>query len=387
MGGTEGHRSFGHIRKLPSGRYQASYAGPDLVRYTAPSTFETKDAAVVWLTNERRKIEDAHTGGPAWTSPLEREAAERRLANRETFAEYGRRWIDERKSSGGQPLRPLTRKDYEQILETYLVPSFGTLAVEDITRATVRQWHAGLDKSKKRAQTKAYGLLRAIMNTAIDDELITSSPIHIRGAGAAIKKRRLEPATPAEIETMTLHMPERLAAAVPIAAWCALRYGELAELRRRDIDVSNQVIRVRRAVTFPRGGPVVGPPKSDAGVRDVAIPPHVWPIVQRHLAEQVKRSPDALLFPTTTGGHLWHSGMSAHFAKARAAAGRSDLRWHDLRHTGATLAAQAGATTAELQARLGHSTAAASQLYQHAAQGRDRAIADRLSELAGGDQQ
>ena len=206
--------------------------------------------------------------------------------------------------------------------------------------------------------------------------------MHIRGAGATIKKRRLEPATPAEIDTMTRHMPERLAAAVPIAAWCALRYGELAELRRRDIDLASRGIKVRRAVTFPQGGPVVGPPKTDAGVRDVAIPPHVWPIVERHLAEHVKRSPDALLFPTTTGGHIWHSGMTAYFAKARAAAGRSDLRWHDLRHTGATLADQAGATTAELQARLGHSTAVASQLYQHAAKDRDRAIADALSRLA-----
>jgi len=74
--------------------------------------------------------------------------------------------------------------------------------------------------------------------------------------------------------------------------------------------------------------------------------------------------------------------MASHFLKAKKAAGRSDLRWHDLRHTGATLAAQAGATTAELQARLGHSTAAASQLYQHEAKGRDRAIADALSRLA-----
>lgn len=375
-------RAFGAIRKLPSGRYQASYAGPDLVRYTAPSTFRTKDAAVVWLATERRKVEDAHTGGPAWTSPAERAAAERRKEKRETFAEYGRRWIAERKNSSGQPLRPLTRKDYEQILETYLVPAFGTSVVEDITRAAVRKWHAGFDTSKSRAQTKAYGLLRAIMNTAIDDELITSSPVHIRGAGATTRKRRIEPATPAEIETMTRHMPDRLAAAVPIAAWCALRYGELAELRRRDIDVANRLIKVRRAVTFPAGGPVVGPPKTDAGVRDVTIPPHVWPMVERHLATFVAPKLDSLLFPTSTGGHLWHSGMSSHFAKARAAAGRSDLRWHDLRHTGATLAAQAGATAAELQARLGHSTAAASQLYQHAAKERDRAVADALSKLA-----
>jgi integrase len=82
----------------------------------------------------------------------------------------------------------------------------------------------------------------------------------------------MEPATPSELEVMARHMPPQLAAAVPISAWCALRYGELAELRRRDIDTKAQVIKVRRAVTFPTGGPVIGPTKSDAGVRDVAIP-------------------------------------------------------------------------------------------------------------------
>ncbi len=76
--------------------------------------------------------------------------------------------------------------------------------------------------------------------------------------------------------------------------------------------------------------------------------------------------------------------MNNYFSKARAAAGRDDLTWHDLRHTGATLAAQVGATTAELQARLGHSTSVAAQLYQHAAKDRDRQIAERLSRLVEG---
>ena len=58
-----GRRGFGMVRRLPSKRYQASYAGPDLVRYTAPSTFETKDAAVFWLTNERRKLADVDWHG------------------------------------------------------------------------------------------------------------------------------------------------------------------------------------------------------------------------------------------------------------------------------------------------------------------------------------
>lgn len=266
------------------------------------------------------------------------------------------------------------------------MPTFGKKPVDRITRPEVRAWHASLNKATPRARTKAYALLRAIINSAVDDELITASPVHIRGAGAAAVRRPVEPATPAEIQVMADNMPPRLSAALMIAAWCALRYGEIAELRRKDIDVTSHQIKVRRAVTFPPGGAVVGPPKSDAGVRDVSIPPHVWPIIEEHLETYVRPAPNSLLFPGEGRGHMWHSVMGSHFTKARAAAGREDLKWHDLRHTGATLAAQVGATTAELQARLGHSTSVAAQLYQHAAKDRDRQIAERLSQLVEGRQ-
>src|SRR5665811_83774 len=69
---------------------------------------------------------------------------------------------------------------------------------------------------------------------------------------------------------------------------------------------------------------------------------------------------------------------------ARNAAGREDLRWHDLRHTGAVLAAQTGATLAELMGRLGHSTPAAAMRYQHAARDRDTEIAKALSAMVSG---
>ena len=91
-----------------------------------------------------------------------------------------------------------------------------------------------------------------------------------------------------------------------------------------------------------------------------------------HMKEQGYKAPIFML-TTQTSPELK--------AKAKAAAGRDDLKWHDLRHTGATLAAQVGATTAELQARLGHSTSVAAQLYQHAAKDRDRQIAERLSQM------
>ena len=375
-------RDFGTIRKLPSGRYQATFVGPDLVRHKAPVTFEVKDSAIVWLYNEKRLIDQAAADNARWVSPTERaEDARREAEPKVVFGDYAVRWIDERRNAKGEPLRALTKKDYRQVLATYLAPTFGKRPIDQIARADVRAWHASLAKVSQRPRTKAYGLLRAIMNSAVDDELIAASPVHIRGAGATSTKRPVEPATPAELEVIADHMPPRLRAAVVIAAWCALRYGELAELRRKDIDVANRQIKVRRAVTFTPDGIVVGPPKSDAGYRDVSIPPHVWPIVEGHLGTHVRPGANTLLFPGVARGHLWHSVMGSYFTKAKKAAGRDDLKWHDLRHTGATLAAQVGATTAELQARLGHSTSVAAQLYQHAAKDRDRQIAERLSLL------
>ena len=97
-------------------------------------------------------------------------------------------------------------------------------------------------------------------------------------------------------------------------------------------------------------------PKSDAGRRDVTIPPHLLPAVTDHLKRHAQVGAQGLLFPAGHGGHLVPSTLYRVFYPAREAAGRPDLRFHDLRHTGADLAAATGATLAELMARLGHST-------------------------------
>lgn len=130
-------------------------------------------------------------------------------------------------------------------------------------------------------------------------------------------------------------------------------------------------------------GIIVGPRKSDAGNRDVAIPPHLVPLVKDHLKEFTAPGRDALLFAASADEnlHMAPSTLYKVYYPARRAAGREDLRWHDLRHTGAVLAAQTGATLAELMGRLGHSTPGAAMRYQHAVADRDAEIAKRLSEL------
>lgn len=79
-----------------------------------------------------------------------------------------------------------------------------------------------------------------------------------------------------------------------------------------------------------------------------------------------------------------HGALYKVFRRARAVAGRPDLRWHDLRHTGSTMAAQAGATLAELMNRLGHSDVRAALIYQHATAERDAELARKLSSMAEG---
>ena len=91
-------------------------------------------------------------------------------------------------------------------------------------------------------------------------------------------------------------MPVRLRLMVLLAAWCAMRYGELAELRRSDLDLRKGVVRIRRGVVWVDGAAVIGEPKSEAGKRDVAIPPHVLPAVREHLATMPMTGRDALLW-------------------------------------------------------------------------------------------
>ena len=125
-------------------------------------------------------------------------------------------------------------------------------------------------------------------------------------------------------------------------------------------------------------------PKSAAGARDVAIPPHLVDRFRDHLVTHTAPGKAALLFPSAADPtrYLQVKVLYKDFHRARAEIVRPGLRWHDLRHSGAALTAAAGASLAELMARLGHSTPGPALRYQYVAQGRDREMASLLSKLA-----
>jgi integrase len=308
-----------------------------------------------------------------------------------TLAVYAQPWLADR------TLKPRTREHYQSLLDHHILPSLGDKPLKAITPVTIRTWHAEQGTKTPTLRAHAYGLLRTILASALHDGLIAANPCHIRGAGNSKRVHKIKPASLAELEALTAAMPARYQAMTLLAAWCGLRFGELAELRRSDVDLENGRIRISRAVVRVGGKSVVTTPKSAAGTRDIAIPPHLLPILKAHISEHAEFGRDGLLFPAAGGGHLTPSSLYGRapgqrdaagrplapwgFYAARAAAGRPDLRWHDLRHTGAVLAAATGATLAELMARLGHSTQGAALRYQHAAADRDLEIARRLSAM------
>lgn len=388
-------RTFGRLRKRSSGRWQAGYVGPDGKVHNAPVTFEAKDDAVVWLTGERRLIEADN-----WTAPATRTQAKYKTTT--TLAEFAPGWLAGHKRSDGQPLKDRTREHYQSLLDRRILPHLGDVPMRRIDLDRLTKWRdEDLPRDTPVANAHAYALLREILQDAAKKDAAIRPPV-IPGASKAKTKHRSEPASLAELEVIVSEMPEPHRLAILLMAWCALRFGEVVELRRKDIDLRNNRVKVRRAVVRVERERRVTTPKSDAGIRDVAIPPHLVDTVKDHLARFAEPGADALLFAATRGaGQLSQSTLNGKparrrrirgrminesatgFCRAREAAGRPDLRIHDLRHTGAVLAAQTGATLAELMARLGHSTPGAAMRYQHAAADRDKAIAEALSRMAG----
>ncbi|WIY81394.1 site-specific integrase [Propionimicrobium sp. PCR01-08-3] len=388
-------RSFGRIRKLPSGRWQVAYTGPDAHVYKAASTFDDEDTARAWLAAERKLIDLDE-----WLPPSQRgQRSKRRKVP--LFGDYASSWI-ERRIVKGRALKPRTRAEYDRLLESVLSPDFGKLPLTAITRELVSVWWEGLPKTATQ-NARAYSLLRTILGGAIEDGYLAANPCHVRGAGNVTRAHKVTPLTISELAALVEAMPERHRLLVLLAAWCSLRFGELAELRRKDIDLTNMQIKVRRGVTRAGGEVHIDTPKSDAGSRDVAIPPHLRLAIADHLDRFAEPGRNGRVFPAAQGGTLAPSSVYGRaptarrtpdggkqyaggwgFYRARVLAGHPTMHFHDLRHTGAVLAAQTGATLAELMNRLGHSTPGAALLYQHAAAARDAEIATRLSALATG---
>ena len=156
----------------------------------------------------------------------------------------------------------------------------------------------------------------------------------------------------------------------------------MSALRRGDIAEDGSWVRITRAFVEPtEKGLIVGPPESKAGARTLTLPTAVRPDILRHLDTYTQGSRDALVFTGENGWPLRQPNFNQRvkWTATVKKMGLTGLHLHDLRHTGNTLAAQAGTSTRDLMTRMGHDDMRAALIYQHASNEADQAIADRLS--------
>ena len=356
-------RHFGTVRKRSSGRWQAVYWHDD--RFRSAGTFNTKADALSHLA----KIEtDLHRG--SWVDPR---------AGDVTLADYANEWLAHRPD-----LAVRTVELYRYLLDKYTLPSLGRPALASLSPLAVRGWNAELAARHASTAAKAYRLLSTIMRTAAADGLIVMSPCKVKGAGSEHADER-PIATIAEVAALVEAMPERLQLLIPLATWCQLRRGEILGLRRCDVDVVGSMIQIEQSRTFTTGGQsLTKPPKTVAGRRTLSVPAHVTQLLDAHLKRFTQRDKHALLFTMKSGEPLTAGALQRAWSRARNSIARPDLRLHDLRHTGLTLAAATGATTAELMHRAGHASADAALRYQHATRARDLVLAKALEHLVTG---
>jgi hypothetical protein len=248
-------RRFGYVRKLPPGRFQASFIGPPGARQTAPGTFRTKTDADRWLAAVEADILRG-----AWLNED---------LGREPFGNYARRWLRDHPRIG-----PRYRETCERNLRPHLVPLYD-VPLRALTPAVVREWYSSALRGSggRISIQQAYRFLRAVMNTAVRDGAIVKNPCQIAGAGTDRAKER-PVASPAEVAALVEAITPRYRAAVLLAAWCGLRRGEVLGLRRDDVDLVTGCVIVRRnrVELLSARTSFDAEPKTDAGKRTVALP-------------------------------------------------------------------------------------------------------------------
>lgn len=140
------------------------------------------------------------------------------------------------------------------------------------------------DATGPTALAQAYRLLRAILNVAVRDGVIEMNPCRLRSAGAPKPARPSRSLTVSEVQALAEAVPARYRVLILVLAFGGLRFGEATALRRRDLGVDGSTVRVERSVRYISGAWLVGPPKSEAGRRTVALPGSVrqrWLIILR----------------------------------------------------------------------------------------------------------
>jgi integrase len=332
-------RTFGRIRKLPSGRWQVRYPSPEGTDRTAPETFRTKAEADRYLAGVAADL----TRGQWIDDRLGQVIFDR--------------WADRWQTTTGN-LRPSSRARDDSYLRSLILPAFGRTPVSRISQLDVRGWVAELTERGLAPATviKAYQILGKILASAVDGGLIAVTPCR-RVPLPKVERQEMRFLTPTEVTSLADAIDPRYRALVLLAAYGGLRLGELAGLRRRRVDLLRGRVDIAEIAVEVSGTLTYGPPKTRAGRRVVSLPRPIVSELAAHLDRYAASDPEAPVFPAPAGGTLRTPAFRRRvFTPAVTSANLTPLRPHDLRHTAVAFWIADGANPKQIAVRAGHSS-------------------------------
>lgn len=351
-------KTFGSVRRLPSGRFQARYRAEGTL-HSAPGTYASAKAAWQAL----RGIETDMLRGD-WVDDTRGQV---------TFRELAAKVAEVRKAE----LAPGTIRGHESLMRTYLDDAFGSMSVKDISVSLVDQWWA---KSGEHPQSRrnAYFHMRAIMKKAVKWGHIDVSPCQVERAGADVTAPR-PGFSIQDFRAVVAAMPLEYGALMWVTFGAHTRIGETLGLNVGDYDRTSGTLTVERQFQTHGTTRTLRATKTRQA-KTIVLPEASRAVLEAHLYER-GGWPDSPLFIDAHGNRYTSAHVRYRWGKAARAAGVPAMRLHDIRHTSLTAVAQAGATLRELMRRGGHASPTSSLRYQHASDERDRANATALNDL------
>ncbi len=293
------------------------------------------------------------------------------------FGEWADRWL----TTKTPKLQPSTVDLYRYLLRKHVVPRFGKAAVGRITAVEVQAWLAELHATDLSPNTiaKAYRVLSGVMDGAVDARLIARSPCTIKGAGTE-RHDEMQIATPEQVAAIAAAVGPRWEALVFTGAYGGLRWGELAALRRCDIDLASKTIAVTRKLAEVNGQLSYGRPKSAAGRRTIGVPSFVARSLAVHIDLYALPGDNGLVFPSPDGEPLRRSNFRRRvWEPATGEVGMSGFRFHDLRHTAAVMMLNNGVPINVVSQVLGHKDPAMTlRRYAHVLSDAQQIAADKI---------
>jgi integrase len=274
-------------------------------------------------------------------------------------------------------LRPGTWVEYGRKVETHLIPAIGQVPLQQLTTAMLNALYQQLLQRGVGPRTVQYvhATIRKALNDAVRWGLLVRNPAN-HAAAPRPHRTELRTWTADELHSFLESVrSDRLHAAWQLAALTGMRRGEVLGLRWADLDLEAGWLSVRQTLVVVDNQPRISEPKTARGRRRIALDAETVAALRAHhtaqAAERLAAGPNwpnnGLVFTRPDGAPLHPEYVRRQFDRLIQRAGLPRVHLHDLRHTHATLALQAGVHPKVISERLGHATVAMTlDIYSHA---------------------